>query len=77
MTHAAKVDGVKVSLLSAEHEIDLRSRLPDGVRLYTGDDFNYPELIEGDGESPLRRAARRVRRHRPGGVGRPRGTRRG
>lgn len=48
-THATKIDGVKVSLLSAEHEIGLRSRLPDGVRLYTGDDFNYPELIEGDG----------------------------
>ncbi|HEY5979715.1 MAG TPA: dihydrodipicolinate synthase family protein [Microlunatus sp.] len=48
--HAAKVDGVKVSLLSADHEIELRRRLPAGVRLYTGDDFNYPELIEGDGE---------------------------
>jgi len=48
-THAAKIDGVKVSLLSAEHEIGLRSRLPEGVRLCTGDDFNYPELIEGDG----------------------------
>jgi hypothetical protein len=48
--HASKVDGVKVSLLSAAHETDLRRRLPAGVRLYTGDDFNYPELIEGDGE---------------------------
>ena len=48
--HATKVDGVKVSLLSAAHETDLRRRLPAGVRLYTGDDFNYPELIEGDGE---------------------------
>lgn len=48
--HASQVDGVKVSLLSAEHETDLRRRLPAGVRLYTGDDFNYPELIEGDGE---------------------------
>ncbi|MVA74594.1 DUF993 family protein [Auraticoccus sp. F435] len=47
--HAAKVDGVKVSLLSAEHERGLRAALPEGVRLYTGDDFNYPELIEGDG----------------------------
>ena len=47
--HAAKVDGVKVSLLSADHEIGLRARLPAGVRLYTGDDFNYPELIRGDG----------------------------
>jgi Protein of unknown function (DUF993) len=47
--HAGKVDGVKVSLLSAEHEVALRALLPDGVRLYTGDDFNYPELIGGDG----------------------------
>jgi hypothetical protein len=47
--HPAKVDGVKVSLLSAEHEIGLRAALPAGVRLYTGDDFNYPELIRGDG----------------------------
>jgi len=43
-----KVDGVKVSLLDAEREVALRRRLPDGVRLYTGDDFNYPELILGD-----------------------------
>jgi Protein of unknown function (DUF993) len=47
--HAAKVDGVKVSLLSAEHEVGLRAELPEGVRLYTGDDFHYPELIRGDG----------------------------
>jgi len=45
----AMIDGVKVSLLSAEHEIGLRAQLPEGVRLYTGDDFNYPELIRGDG----------------------------
>ncbi|MEV6341885.1 dihydrodipicolinate synthase family protein [Actinoplanes sp. NPDC051851] len=44
----AKVDGVKVSLLDADHEIGLRRRLPEGVRLYTGDDFNYPQLIRGD-----------------------------
>ncbi len=48
--HAATIDGVKVSLLSAEHETGLRARLPAGVRMYTGDDFNYPELIRGDGE---------------------------
>lgn len=48
-THADKVDGVKVSLLSADHEVGLRAALPDGVRLYTGDDFHYPELIRGDG----------------------------
>ncbi|MEU6134574.1 dihydrodipicolinate synthase family protein [Nocardioides sp. NPDC047086] len=44
-----KVDGVKVSLLDAEHEVGLRQALPGGVRLYTGDDFNYPELIVGGG----------------------------
>lgn len=44
-----KVDGVKVSLLDAAHETSLRAALPEGVRLYTGDDFNYPELIHGDG----------------------------
>jgi Protein of unknown function (DUF993) len=41
----AKIDGVKVSLLDAQHEIALRTALPPGVRLYTGDDFNYPSLI--------------------------------
>ncbi|WP_280436082.1 dihydrodipicolinate synthase family protein [Nocardia carnea] len=44
----SKIDGVKVSLLDAAHEIALRRALPEGVRLYTGDDFNYPELIIGD-----------------------------
>jgi hypothetical protein len=48
--HAAKIDGVKVSLLSKEKEISMRRRLPDGVRMYTGDDFNYAELIAGDEE---------------------------
>ncbi|MCU1531195.1 MAG: hypothetical protein JWO49_766 [Arthrobacter sp.] len=47
--NADKVDGVKVSLLDAAHEVSLRAALPEGVRLYTGDDFNYPELIDGDG----------------------------
>lgn len=47
--NADKVDGVKVSLLDAGHEVALRAALPAGVRLYTGDDFNYPELIDGDG----------------------------
>ncbi len=46
--HSDKVDGVKVSLLDASHEVALRANLPEGVRLYTGDDFNYPELIDGD-----------------------------
>ncbi|MFC8043364.1 dihydrodipicolinate synthase family protein [Nocardia sp. NPDC057353] len=46
----SKIDGVKVSLLDAAHEVALRRALPAGVRLYTGDDFNYPELITGDAE---------------------------
>ncbi|GAU68095.1 hypothetical protein SSP35_06_01820 [Streptomyces sp. NBRC 110611] len=46
--HPDKVDGVKVSLLDAGHEVRLRRRLPPGVRCYTGDDFHYPELIAGD-----------------------------
>jgi hypothetical protein len=48
--NAAKVDGVKISLLDKEREIELRRRLPDGVRMYTGDDFDYPSTIRGDGE---------------------------
>ncbi|MEM9319032.1 MAG: dihydrodipicolinate synthase family protein [Pseudomonadota bacterium] len=44
-----KVDGIKVSLLDQAHEEAFRTRLPDGVRLYTGDDFNYADLIAGDG----------------------------
>jgi hypothetical protein len=47
-SNPAKVDGIKISLLDADHEIRLRRRLPDGVRMYTGDDFNYPQLIMGD-----------------------------
>jgi len=46
--HPGAVDGVKVSLLDADREVALRRRLPAGVRCYTGDDFHYPELIEGD-----------------------------
>lgn len=44
-----KVDGIKISLLDKAHEESFRARLPDGVRLYTGDDFNYADLIAGDG----------------------------
>ena len=47
--NVAKVDGVKISLLDRDKEIAMRRRLPKGVRMYTGDDFNYAELIEGDG----------------------------
>jgi hypothetical protein len=46
--HADKVDGVKISLLDDTKEIAMRRRLPRGVRMYTGDDFNYAELIAGD-----------------------------
>jgi len=48
-SHAAKVDGIKISLLDKDKEIAMRRRLPAGVRMYTGDDFNYAELIAGDG----------------------------
>jgi len=48
--NAAKVDGIKISLLDKEKEIAMRRRLPEGVRMYTGDDFDFAELIEGDAE---------------------------
>ena len=47
--HPAKVDGIKISLLDKDKEIAMRRRLPPGVRMYTGDDFNYAALIAGDG----------------------------
>lgn len=57
--HADKVDGIKISLLDKDKEIAMRRRLParggadgQGVRMYTGDDFNYAELIAGDGAGP-------------------------
>jgi hypothetical protein len=46
--HAEKIDGIKISLLDKDKEIAMRRRLPAGIRMYTGDDFNYPELIAGD-----------------------------
>lgn len=46
--HAAKIDGIKLSLLDAQREVALRRRLPEGVRMYTGDDFDYDALILGD-----------------------------
>jgi hypothetical protein len=49
--HAGKIDGIKVSLLDKEREIMLRQRLPIGVKMYTGDDFHYPDLILGDAGS--------------------------
>lgn len=60
--HADKVDGIKISLLDKDKEIAMRRRLParggadgQGVRMYTGDDFNYAELIAGDGAGPAQR----------------------
>ncbi len=47
--NAAKIDGIKISLLDQGHEETFRAKLPESVRLYTGDDFNYAMLIEGDG----------------------------
>ena len=46
--NAKTIEGIKISLLDAQKEIEMRRRLPKGVRMYTGDDFNYPELIKGD-----------------------------
>ncbi|MFI6902995.1 dihydrodipicolinate synthase family protein [Nonomuraea sp. NPDC050394] len=51
--NAAMVDGVKVSLLDEDHEVRLRAALPRGVRLYTGDDFNYPSLIKSGSHALL------------------------
>ncbi len=48
--HAEKVDGIKASLLDKDREVEMRRRLPEGVKMYTGDDFNYPELLRGDEE---------------------------
>jgi Protein of unknown function (DUF993) len=48
--NAKKVDGIKISLLDKDKEIAMRRRLPSGVAMYTGDDFNFAELIEGDAE---------------------------
>jgi len=46
--HRDKIDGIKISLLDAQREVDMRRRLPKGVRMYTGDDFNFAQLIAGD-----------------------------
>lgn len=48
--HAAHLEGIKVSLLDPTWERDLRRRLPPGVKMYTGDDFNYAELMAGDAD---------------------------
>jgi hypothetical protein len=49
-SHQEKIDGIKISLLDAQLEINMRRHLPAGVRMYTGDDFNYDRLILGDGQ---------------------------
>ncbi len=49
-SNTGKVAGIKVSLLDTQWELALRARLPEGVRMYTGDDFNYAELMAGDGQ---------------------------
>jgi hypothetical protein len=46
--HGEKIDGIKISLLDADLEVSMRRNLPGGVRMYTGDDFNYDRLILGD-----------------------------
>jgi len=50
VAHQDKVEGVKLSLLDQQREISMRSRLPDGVHMFTGDDFDYPTTIAGDGD---------------------------
>ena len=49
-SNPSKVDGVKISLLDKDKEIAMRRRLPQGVKMFTGDDFNYAELIAGDAQ---------------------------
>lgn len=49
--NVAKVDGIKISLLDDQKEVVMRRRLPPSVKMYTGDDFNYPGLIAGDAMS--------------------------
>jgi hypothetical protein len=51
--HADRIDGIKISLLDDQREIAMRQRLPRGIRMYTGDDFNYPALIESGSDALL------------------------
>jgi hypothetical protein len=51
--HASKIDGIKISLLDQRREIAMRARLPRGVRMYTGDDFDYPTTIRGGSDALL------------------------
>jgi hypothetical protein len=50
VSHRDKVEGLKLSLLDQDREIAMRRRLPEGVHMFTGDDFDYPTTIAGDGE---------------------------
>jgi hypothetical protein len=50
VSHQQRVEGVKISLLDQEREIQMRRQLPDGVRMFTGDDFDFPTTIAGDGQ---------------------------
>ena len=63
--HESKIDGIKISLLDKDQEIKMRRRLPRGCRMYSGDDFNYPELIAGDKQGHTGN----LRCHRPRGRG--------
>jgi hypothetical protein len=49
-SHKEKIDGIKISLLDADLEVNMRRHLPPGVRMYTGDDFNYDRMILGDSQ---------------------------
>jgi hypothetical protein len=49
--HNDRITGIKMSLLNADYEVALRDQLPEGVRMFTGDDFNYVGLVEGDGDA--------------------------
>jgi hypothetical protein len=46
--HPGKINGIKISLLDRERELAMRRRLPAGIRMYTGDDFNYLEMLRAD-----------------------------
>ena len=64
--HPEKVAGIKISLLDARWEIEMRRQLPAGVRMLTGDDFNFAELIAGDERAtPTRCSASSTRSRRP------------
>ena len=61
------MDGIKLSLLDEDFEVALRRRLPAGVRMYTGDDFNYPALIRGDEQGHSEALLGHLRGHRAPG----------